>query len=102
MGVDPLDATMWNKTFNEAVQSYQEALKTKAANLAATVESGMIPKKDPVKAETFFNVSNASQWSHKQTHLRHIQNECYFRTLSFITRITSGGTAVKLHKATTI
>ena len=41
MGVDPLDATMWNKSFNEAVQRYQEALKTKAANLAATAQDSV-------------------------------------------------------------
>ena len=92
MGIDPSHDAMWNPTFHAAYKKYLKAVRAEETRLAKAKESGtnVIPKR-PIKPSKYYSTTDASQWSRMQSHLRYIQDDCYFRAISFLPKMAEAG-----------
>ena len=84
MAIDPRDEAMWSKAFSTKVLEYQQAVQSHRRGT-------------PPNPADFFDTGDTSHWSRKQNHLRVVQDQCYFRTISFFQKMQSRST---LHKIT--
>ena len=85
MAIDPRDEAMWSKEFSTKVREYQQAVRSHRRGT-------------PPKPVDFFDTSDTAHWSHKQNHLRVVQDSCYFRTVSFFQKMQSRSTLHKIAK----